>query len=85
MSMHGVRIFIEPVFYRGRHGQESEESKEVREGSHQENGKEDFQEEEVIVSSTDEMPPPGRNQDTSDNASKNPKMSFAAVRYRGRA
>jgi hypothetical protein len=86
MSMHGVRIFIEPVFYRGRHGQESEESKEVREGSHQENGKEDFQEEEeVTVSTTDEMPPPGRNQDTSDNASKNPKMSFAAIRYRGRA
>jgi hypothetical protein len=85
MSMHGVRIFIEPVFYRGRHGQESEESKEVRQGSHQENGKEDFQEEEVTVSTTDEMPPSGRNRDTSDNSSKNPKMSFAAIRYRGRA
>jgi hypothetical protein len=81
--MHGVRIFIEPVFYRGRHGQES---KEIREGSHEESGKEDFQEEEeVTVSTTDEMPPPGRNQDTSDSSSKNPKMSFAAIRYRGRA
>jgi hypothetical protein len=81
MSMHGVRIFIEPVFYRGRHGQESEESKEVRQGSHQESGKEDFQEEEVTASTTDEMPPPGRNQDISDNSSNNPKMSFAAIRY----
>jgi hypothetical protein len=41
-SMHGVRIFTERDFYRGRHGQESEEGKEDREGSHQESGKEDF-------------------------------------------
>ena len=42
MSIHGVRMFTEPVFYRGRHGQESEEGKEDREGSYQEGGKEDF-------------------------------------------
>ena len=69
MSMHGVRTFIEPVFYRGRHGQESEESKEVRQGSHEESGEEDFQEEEeVTASTTAEMQPRGRNQDTSDNS-----------------
>jgi len=28
MSIHGVRMFTEPVFYRGRHGQKSEEGKE---------------------------------------------------------
>jgi hypothetical protein len=48
MSIHGVRMFTEPVFYRGRHGQESEEGKEDREGSHQEGGKEDFKEKEVV-------------------------------------
>jgi hypothetical protein len=41
--------FTEPVFYRGRHGQESEEGKEDRKGSHQEGGKEDFKEKEVVV------------------------------------
>ena len=55
MSIHGVRIFTEPVFYRGRHGQESEEGKEDREGSHQEGGKEDFKEKEVIVSATERL------------------------------
>jgi hypothetical protein len=46
-------MFTEPVFYRGRHGQESEEGKEDREGSHQEGGKEDFKEKEVVVSATE--------------------------------
>ena len=71
--MHGVRIFIEPVFYRGRDGQESEEGKEDREGSHQEGGKEDFQEKEVTVSTTDKLPLPGRNLDASDNSLKDLK------------
>ena len=84
MSMHGVRMFTEPIFYRGRHGQESEEGKEDREGSHQEGGKEDFQKEEVTVSTTDKLPPPGRSVDTSDNP-KGSEMSFAVVRYRGKA
>jgi hypothetical protein len=46
-------------FDRGRHGQESKEGKEYREGSHQEGGKEDFQEKEVISSTTNRLPPPG--------------------------
>jgi hypothetical protein len=50
MSIHGVPIFTEPVFYRGRHGQEG---KEDREGSRQEGGKEDFKEKEVVVSATE--------------------------------
>ena len=49
MSIHDMCMFTEPVFYRGRHGQESEEGKEDREGSHQEGGKEDFKEKEVVV------------------------------------
>jgi hypothetical protein len=48
MPIHGVRMITESVFKRGRHGQESEESKEERE-SHQESGKEDFEEKEVVV------------------------------------
>jgi hypothetical protein len=70
MSMHGVRMFTEPVFYRGRHGQESEESKEDREGSHQEGGQEDFKEKEVVVSTTDKLPPPGRNRTQSETSPK---------------
>jgi hypothetical protein len=58
MSMHGLRMFAEPVFSRGRHGQESEED---REDSHQEGGKEDLKEKTVIVSATEKSPPPGRN------------------------
>ena len=50
MSIHGVCMFTEPIFYRGRHGQESEEGKEDRESSHQEGGKEDFKEKEVVAS-----------------------------------
>ena len=85
MSTHGVRMFTEPVFYRGRHGQESEEGKEDREGSHQEGGKEDFKEKEVVVSATERLPPPGRNPDAKRNLSKGSEASFAAVRYRGKA
>lgn len=55
MSIHGVRMFTEPVFYREPHGQESEEGKEDREGSHQEGGKEDFKEKEVVVSATERL------------------------------
>jgi hypothetical protein len=83
MSIHGVRMFNEPVFYRGRHGQESEEGKEEREGSRQEGGKEDFKEKEVVVSATERLPPPGRNPDAKRNLSKGSEMSFAAVRNRG--
>ena len=53
ISMHGVRMLTEIVFYRGRHGQESKEGKEDREGSHQEGRKEDFQEKEVVASATE--------------------------------
>ena len=55
MSNHGVCMFTESIFYRGRHGQESEEGKEDREGSHQEGGKEDFKEKEVVVSATERL------------------------------
>jgi hypothetical protein len=53
MPIHGVYMFTEPIIYRGQHGQESEEGKEDRQGSHQEGGKEDFKEKEVVVSSTE--------------------------------
>ena len=75
---------LSQFFYRGRHGQESEEGKEDREGSHQESGKEDFKEKEVAVSATEKLPPPGRNPDAKRNLSKGSQMSFAAVRYRGK-
>ena len=55
MSIHGMSMFTESVFYRGRHGQESEEGKEDREGSHQEGGKEDFKEKEVVLSTTEAL------------------------------
>jgi hypothetical protein len=75
MSMHGVRMFTEPIFCRGRHGQESEED---RESSHQESGEEDLkEEEEVTVSTTEKLPPPGRNPDAKRNLSKGSEMSFA--------
>ena len=73
MSMHGVRMFTEPVFYRGRHGQESEEGKEDREGSHQEGGKEDFQEKEVVVSATEKFGIPDGNPDAKRNIPKDLK------------
>ena len=49
---------LSELFDGGRHGQESKEGKEDREGSHQEGGKEDVQE-EVISSTTIRLPPPG--------------------------
>ena len=73
MSIHGMCMFTEPAFYRGRHGQESEEGKEDREGSHQEGGKEDFQEKEVVVSATERLPPPGRDPDAKRNLPKDMK------------
>ena len=85
LSIHGVRMFTEQVFCRGRHGQKGEEGKEDREGSHQEGGKEDLKEKEVIVSATEKSPSPGRNPDVKRNLSKGSEMSFAAVRYRGKA
>jgi hypothetical protein len=60
MSMHDKRACSSRVFFnRGRHGQESKEGKENREGSRQEGGKEDFQEKEVTSSTTNRLPPPG--------------------------
>ncbi|WP_167558559.1 hypothetical protein [Bradyrhizobium canariense] len=73
MSIHGVRMFTERFFYRGRHGQESEEGKEEREGSHQEGGKEDFKEKEVVVSAAERLPPPGRTPDAKRNLPKDLK------------
>ncbi|WP_198029522.1 hypothetical protein [Bradyrhizobium sp. WSM3983] len=73
MSMHGVGIFSESILYRGRHGQESQEGKEDREGSHQEGGKEDFKEKEVVVAATDLLPPPGRNPDEKRDLPKDMK------------
>ena len=75
-------MFTEPVFKRGRHG---EEGKEDREGSRQEGGKEDLKEKEVVVSATQKLPSPGRNPDAKRNLSKRSAMCFEAVRYRGKA
>jgi len=72
MSMRGVRMFTERDFYRGRHGQESEEGKEDHEASHQEGGKKDLKE-EVVVSATEKSPPPGRNPDQSEASPKDLK------------
>jgi hypothetical protein len=47
-------MFTEPVFKRGRHGQESEEGKEDRE-SQQESRKEDVKTKEVVVSTTEKL------------------------------
>ncbi len=82
MSMHGVRMFSESVFFRGRHGQESKEGKEDREGSYQEGGKENFQEKEIVVSAIEKFPPPGRDPGAERNL-KGYEASFAAFRYRG--
>jgi hypothetical protein len=84
MSIHGVCMFTEPVFYRGRHGQESKEGKEDREGSHQEGGKEDFQEKEVVVSATERSRLRVATR-TQSETSKGSEVSFAAVGYRGKA
>jgi hypothetical protein len=83
-------MFTEPVFCRGRHGQESEEGKEDSEGSEgsegsqQESGKEDFKEKEVVVSATERLLPSGRNPDAKQNLFKGSEISFAAVGYRGK-
>ena len=55
VSIHGVRMFTERFFYRGRPGQESEEGKKDNEGSHQEGGKEDFKEKEVVLSAIERL------------------------------
>ena len=84
MSIHGMNMFTEPIFYRGRHGQESEEGKEDREGSYQEGGKEGFKEKEVVVFTTETL----RLRVLTRTRSKTfPKglMSFAAVRFSGNA
>jgi hypothetical protein len=79
MSMHGVRTNTEPIFYRGRHGQESEEGKEDREGSHQEGGKEDFKEKEIVVSATERLRlrgAPRTQSETSPKDLKHPLQPF---------
>jgi hypothetical protein len=53
MSMHGVRMITEPVCYRGPHGEEGKEDRE----SHQESGKEDFKEKEVVILATESARP----------------------------
>jgi hypothetical protein len=73
-------MFTEPIFYRGRHGQESEEGKEDHKGSHQEGGQEDFKEKEVIVSATERL-----RLRQSETSPKGYEVSFAAVQYRGKA
>ena len=78
---HGVCMFTEPVYKRGRHGQESEEGKEDREGSHQEGGKEDFQEKEVIWSTTNRVPLPGP--EASENSPKDLNSRLRPSKCRG--
>jgi hypothetical protein len=85
MSMHGVHMITEQVFYRGRHGQESEEGKENRESGHQEGGKEDLKEKEVVVSTTEKLP--GRNPDAKRASPKDLKcplqpFGIAAKQYK---
>src|SRR6267378_4642634 len=74
---------LSQFFYRGRNGQESEEGKEDREGSHQEGGKEDFKEKEVVASTTEKLLF-RVNPDAKRNLSKGYGATFAAVRYRGK-
>jgi hypothetical protein len=76
---------LSDFFYRGRHGQESEEGKEDRESSHQEGGKEDFKEKEVVVSATETLRLRIAPRTQSETSPKGSEMSFAAVRYRGKA
>ena len=79
MSIHGVRMFTEPAFYRGRHGQESKEGKENHEGSHQEGGKEDFKEEEVVVSATERLRLRVAPRTQNETSPKGYEVSFAAA------
>ena len=81
MSIHGVRMFIERIFSRGRHGQESKEGKENCEGSHQEGGKEDIQEKEVIWSTTNRVPLPGP--EASENSPKDLNSRLRPSKCRG--
>ncbi|QQO14019.1 hypothetical protein JJB99_32675 [Bradyrhizobium diazoefficiens] len=85
MSMHGVRTFTEPVFYRGRDGQESEEGKEDHEGSNQEGGKEELKEKEVVATRDRDIATSlSQPRTQSENLSKGSEVSFAAVRYRSK-
>ena len=73
MSILGVCMITEPVFKRGRHGQESEEGKEDREGSHQEGGKEELKEKVAVVQRLRDRAPPGRNPDQGEASPKDLK------------
>src|SRR5258705_13503976 len=75
---------LSQFFYRGRHGQESAEGKEDREGSHQEGGKEDFKEKEVVVSATERLRLRVAPRTQSETSPKGYEASFA-VQYRGKA
>jgi hypothetical protein len=83
MSIHGVRMFTEPFFCRGRHGQESEEGKD-REGSHQEGGKEDLKEKEVVVSATEKLPPPWSQPGRKAKPLQRISNFLCSRRYRGK-
>jgi hypothetical protein len=84
MSIHDMRMFTEPVFYRGPHGQESEEGKKDREGSHQEGGKEDLKEKEVDVSATERLRFRIATRTQRETSPKGYEVSLAAVQYRGK-
>ncbi|WP_426441148.1 hypothetical protein [Bradyrhizobium genosp. P] len=77
-------MFTETISDRGRDGQESEEGEEDRENSHQEGGKENLKEKEVVAAATEKVPLPGRVLGAKRNLSKGCEISFAAVRYRGK-
>src|ERR1700682_5272892 len=64
---------LSQFFYRGRHGQESEEGKEDRQGSHQEGDKEDLKKKEVVGPATERLPPAGRNPDAKRTCPKDLK------------
>ena len=82
MSILGVCMITEPVFKRGRHGQESEEGKEERE-SYQESGKEDVKK-EVVVSTTEKLRLRIKP-DAKQISSKDLKGALHAFRYRREA
>ena len=75
-------MFTEAFFYRGRHGQESEEGKENRQGSHQEGGKEDFKEKEVVAFATEKLRFRIATPTQSETFPDRCQASFAAVRCR---
>ena len=80
ISIHGVRLLTEPIFYRGPHGQESDEGKEELKGSHQEGGKEDFKEKEVVVSATERLRLRIAPRTQSETSPKGYEVSFAAAK-----